>query len=64
MAITRLPIKEFSCSLKELVKSLTVGYGESHNYEHAEKVASNTAAIHQAMQHDLTLLNDKCTELC
>ena len=42
-----------SGALKQLVKELTLGYGESHNYEHAEKVAANAAKIYSAMKTEI-----------
>ena len=41
--------------LKGVVRRLTAGYGESHNHEHAEKVANNATQIFSLteMSHDL-----------
>ena len=45
--------------LRNLVKELTKGYGESHNHEHAEKVAANAAKIYSAMKEDIPDLHKK-----
>ena len=48
-----------SGALKQLVKELTLGYGESHNHEHAEKVAANAAKIYSAMKTDIIDLHSQ-----
>ena len=45
--------------LRMLVRELTKGYGESHDYGHAEKVAGNAAQIYSAMREEILDLHQK-----
>ncbi|KAL5261363.1 hypothetical protein ACHWQZ_G007158 [Mnemiopsis leidyi] len=51
-----------SADLKQLVIDLTHGYGESHNFEHAEKVAANAAKIYSAIKDDILNLHQNDAE--
>jgi hypothetical protein len=45
--------------LRTLVRELTEGYGESHDYRHAEKVAGNAGRIYSAMREEISDLHQK-----
>ena len=52
-------IGDLSGELRKLVEELTKGYGESHDYKHAAKVAENAALIYSATKEDISALHQK-----